>query len=313
MLRRLSVLAFLIVLVTCGSRTQTPDGDPYGQAGSSQGASGDAISVTGGNNAVGVGGSTNPGNLCGSIECPAGSLCCPNCGICVSPDVPCPPDCFPGGAGGGFPGTGGSTFPGTGGTTFPGAGGFSTGAGGGACGSVGECQARLQTACPPGDACVCSTCSCQARACYADKGCLAIYNCMSSTNCTDPAGCFNTCGSIIMSFPGTSFPLAMSLQMCAQGSGCVRCARPVQVFDAGIGFCSLPPPPTGPVTCSVSAPGNGVSCTQACGDGSNKYYMDCSNGACSCNYDGKEICRCSYTAQMGCYSCCPPWAAMGFQ
>src|SRR4029079_1007118 len=104
-----------------GSRTQTQDEDPYGQAGSSQGTGGAA--GTGIVNPVGSGGSTNPGNLCGSITCPVGSNCCPGCGICVSPDVACPPECS-GGVAGGFPGTG------TGGTGFPGTGGgISTGAG----------------------------------------------------------------------------------------------------------------------------------------------------------------------------------------
>src|SRR4029079_6179008 len=123
---RLSLLAFLVVLVTCGSRTQTPDGsDPYGQAGTSQGTAGAGTGTTGVGS--GVGGSTSP-NLCGGVTCPEGSNCCPACGICVSPEVPCP-DCS-GGAGGGFPGTGGTGFPGTGGVIYPGVGGYYPGVGG---------------------------------------------------------------------------------------------------------------------------------------------------------------------------------------
>jgi hypothetical protein len=311
MLPRLSILGFLFILVTCGSRTQTPDEGPYGQSGTSQGTGGVGVTTTGGS--TGVGGSST-GNICGSMECPAGSLCCASCGICVSPDNACP-DCS-GGVGGGFPGTGGF-YPGTGGTVstgvggfYPGTGGFYPGSGGaGGCNEpVGACVAQLQSNCPPNDVCTCSQCGCQAQACLATPGCQAVYRCIMQTNCTDPSSCYAQCGSVIMGNAPQFFPAAMGLMACGQSAGCPRCARPVPSFDAGTGRCSSPPPPTGVMQCSASQPG-GSMCTQACGDGSNKYYTECANGTCSCNYDGREICRCTYQAQNGCYSCCPPWVA----
>jgi hypothetical protein len=41
-----------------------------------------------------------------------------------------------------------------------------------------------------------------------------------------------------------------------------------------------------------------------------KYTSQCSNGSCSCQWQGKEVCRCSYALGGTCKSCCPPWAPL---